>query len=351
MARVGVVRPLPPMQETRPQQMPTSMSHPPDVAGETARSQILLSVVVPCYNEVDILERFYAETSAVLKSSGAGYEILLVDDGSRDATLDVIRGLAACDPHVRFISFSRNFGKESGMLAGLRHCRGDAAIIMDADLQHPPALIPAMLTQYRKGYQQVIAKRTRLGDARGRTFAARRYYGVMNRITDVELVDGAGDFRLLSRRAIDALISLPEYNRFSKGLFAWIGFEPFVIEYENVERSTGRSKWTFSSLFNYAVQGAISFNDRPLRAAIYLGSSVTLVSLIYAVWVIARTIARGVDVPGYATMITSILVLGGLQLLFLGVVGEYLGKVYYETKRRPQYIVSEDNLDSLSERR
>jgi glycosyltransferase involved in cell wall biosynthesis len=318
----------------------------PTVAGRPVRgSPFLLSVVVPCYNEVEVLQRFYSDTSAVLRASVAHYEILLVDDGSNDASLELIRRLAACDPRVRFISFSRNFGKESGMLAGLRHCRGDAAVIMDADLQHPPALIPEMLAQYRKGFQQVIARRTRQGDAWGRTFASRRFYGVMNRITDVELVDGAGDFRLLSRRAIDALVSLPEYNRFSKGLFSWIGFEPSVIEYENVQRSEGQTKWSLSSLFNYALQGAVSFNDRPLRAAIYLGLTVTLVSLVYAVWVIARTLARGVDVPGYATLITAILVLGGLQLLFLGVVGEYLGKVYYETKRRPQYIVREDNLD------
>jgi glycosyltransferase involved in cell wall biosynthesis len=326
------------------------MTLPAQGAGRATGGDFLLSVVVPCYNEVEVLHRFYADTSEVLLESGEQYEILLVDDGSSDASLELIRGLAACDPRVRFISFSRNFGKESGMLAGLRHCRGDAAVIMDADLQHPPTLIPEMLRQYRKGFQQVIARRTRQGDAWGRTFAARRYYGVMNRIADVELVDGAGDFRLLSRRAIDALVSLPEYNRFSKGLFSWIGFEPSVIEYENVERGAGQTKWTFSSLFNYALQGAVSFNDRPLRAAVYLGSTVTLVSLIYAVWVIVHTLARGVDVPGYATMMTAILVLGGLQLLFLGVVGEYLGKVYYETKRRPQYIVREDNLDSRDDR-
>jgi glycosyltransferase involved in cell wall biosynthesis len=326
------------------------MTLPTQTPGKLTGSDFLLSVVVPCYNEVEVLHRFYADTSSVLQESGEQYEILLVDDGSRDASLELIRGLAACDPRVRFISFSRNFGKESGMLAGLRHCRGDVAVIMDADLQHPPALIPEMLAQYRKGFQQVIARRTRQGDAWGRTFAARRYYGLMNRITDVELLDGAGDFRLLSRRAIDALVSLPEYNRFSKGLFSWIGFEPSVIEYGNVERSAGQTKWTFSSLFNYALQGVVSFNDRPLRAAVYLGSTVTLVSLVYAVWVIARTLARGVDVPGYATMITAILVLGGLQLMFLGVVGEYLGKVYYETKRRPQYIVREDNLDYRDDR-
>jgi polyisoprenyl-phosphate glycosyltransferase len=326
------------------------MTLPTQTPGKLTGSDFLLSVVVPCYNEVEVLHRFYADTSSVLQESGEQYEILLVDDGSRDASLELIRGLAACDPRVRFISFSRNFGKESGMLAGLRHCRGDVAVIMDADLQHPPALIPEMLAQYRKGFQQVIARRTRQGDAWGRTFAARRYYGLMNRITDVELLDGAGDFRLLSRRAIDALVSLPEYNRFSKGLFSWIGFEPSVIEYGNVERSAGQTKWTFSSLFNYALQGVVSFNDRPLRAAVYLGSTVTLVSLVYAVWVIARTLARGVDVPGYATMITAILVLGGLQLMFLGVVGEYLGKVYYETKRRPQYIVWEEDCDRRDDR-
>jgi glycosyltransferase involved in cell wall biosynthesis len=310
----------------------------------SVEGEFLLSVIVPCYNEVESLQCFYTAITAVLTEMDERYEILLVDDGSRDASLNVIRDLAAGDPHVRFISFSRNFGKESGMLAGLRHCTGDAAVIMDADLQHPPSMIPDMLAQYRKGFQQVIARRTRDGDAWGRTFASRRYYGLMNRIADVELVDGAGDFRLLSRRAIDALISLPEYNRFSKGMFSWIGYEPSVIQYDNVERSSGQSKWTFSSLLNYAIHGAVSFNDRPLRAAIYLGSGVTLVSLVYAVWVIVRTIATGIEVPGYATLITSILVLGGLQLMFLGVVGEYIGKIYYETKRRPHYIVSEDNL-------
>lgn len=301
-------------------------------------------MIVPCYNEADGLEHFYTSTTAVLREVVGRYELLFVDDGSGDCTLDVIHQLAAADARVRFISFSRNFGKEAAMLAGLQHCRGDAAVIMDADLQHPPSLLSCMVERYHKGFHQVVARRTRDGDTWARAFAARRYYRVMNRVADVEVIDGTGDFRLLSRRAIDAVISMPEYNRFSKGMFSWIGFEASVIEYTNVDRVAGHTKWTWSGLVNYGIQGALSFNDRPLRAAVYLGLSVTSFSLIYAAFVVVRTAIKGVDVPGYATLMTAILVLGGIQLIFLGVIGEYLGKVYYESKRRPHYVVSEDNL-------
>ncbi|MEU4290573.1 glycosyltransferase family 2 protein [Kribbella sp. NPDC026596] len=304
-----------------------------------------LSLVVPCYNEVEVVTRFHEALSRELVATGRPYEIVYVDDGSTDGTLDALVGLAATDETVRYLSFSRNFGKEAAMLAGLRYAEGDAVVIMDADLQHPPELIGRMLEQYERGFDQVIARRTRTGDPATRTLFARAYYWLINRWADVELVDGVGDFRLLSRRAVDGLLELGEYNRFSKGLFAWIGFESILFEYENVKQSDRKSRWTFRRLFEYGLDGLLSFNNRPLRLAIYVGLLLTGVAAGYAVWVIAVAVLHGVEMPGYVTLIAAITGLGGLQMVMLGVIGEYIGRIYYETKKRPHYLLKQSNMD------
>ncbi len=277
-----------------------------------------LSLVVPCYNEVEVIERFHQALSHELAATGRPYEIVYVDDGSTDGTLDTLVKLAATDESVRYLSFSRNFGKEAAMLAGLRYATGDAVVIMDADLQHPPELVGRMLEQYERGFDQVIARRTRTGDPATRTLFARAYYWLINRWADVELIDGVGDFRLLSRRAVDGLLELGEYNRFSKGLFAWIGFESILFEYENVKQSDRKSRWTFRRLLEYGLDGLLSFNNRPLRLAIYVGLLLTAVAAGYAVWVIVNAALNGVEMPGYVTLIAAITGLGGLQMVMLG---------------------------------
>lgn len=300
-----------------------------------------LSLVVPCFNEEDVLARFHQVARAETENLGCEVELVFADDGSRDETLPILQKLAAEDPLVRYISFSRNFGKEAGMLAGLREATGDAVIILDADLQHPPELIGQMLDLHHQGYDQVIARRNREGDKFARTLASRMYYWLINKWVDVELQDGVGDFRLLSRRAVDSLLTMKEYNRFSKGLFAWIGFESVTFEYANVARDEGTSKWTFGKLINYGFDGLISFNNRPLRAAVYTGLALTLVAIGYMAWIIASALDSGVQTPGYVTIITAVIGLGGLQMTILGVIGEYIGRIYYEVKQRPHYLVKE----------
>ncbi|MFD3511781.1 glycosyltransferase family 2 protein [Streptomyces sp. NPDC058657] len=306
---------------------------------------MLISLVVPCFHEADIVRRFHAHVAREIAplAPAAEFEFIYVDDGSRDATLDHLREIAATDPRVRYVSFSRNFGKESAMLAGLRHATGDAAVIMDADLQHPPELIARMITLHAEGHDQVVARRTRTGDRVTRTLTARAYYRLVNRLVDVELVDGVGDFRLLSRRAVDAVLRLTEYNRFSKGLFAWIGFPTATFTYENLAREQGRSKWTFGKLLNYGLDGVLSFNNKPLRAALYLGMLLLACAMAYTAWIVGDALLNGVETPGYVTLLVAVTALSGVQMVMVGVVGEYVGRIYYETKRRPHFLVSETN--------
>ncbi|MEH0972562.1 glycosyltransferase family 2 protein [Micromonospora sp. CPCC 205546] len=303
---------------------------------------VRLSVVVPCFNEEASVERLHtAVNAAVAELSDVEIEVVYVDDGSSDGTLVALRRLAAADPTVRYTSLSRNFGKEAAMLAGLERATGDAVVIMDADLQHPPRLLPDMVALYRQGFDQVIARRDRRGDRFVRMLASRSFYRMVNWWIDVRLLDGAGDFRLLSRLAVDAVLAMPEYNRFSKGLFSWIGFRTVVVAHRNESRQAGRSRWTFGKLFNYAFDGLLSFNNRPLRLAIYGGLFLTLIAVVYMAWVVADAVSKGIDVPGYTTIIVSVIGLGGIQMTILGVVGEYIGRIYYETKRRPHYLVQE----------
>ncbi|MFB7240145.1 glycosyltransferase family 2 protein [Streptomyces sp. NPDC056269] len=303
---------------------------------------MLLSIVVPCFNEEDVLARFHDHVTTELTRFDGEFEIVYVDDGSRDGTLPLLQELAARDPrHVRYVSFSRNFGKEAAMLAGLRDAAGDAVVIMDADLQHPPELVHRMVALHAVGYDQVVARRTREGDRVTRTLTARLYYWAINRLVDVELVDGVGDFRLLSRRTVDAVLGLGEYNRFSKGLFSWVGFRTTTFSYENAVREEGRSKWTFGKLLNYGLDGLLSFNNKPLRAAVHLGLLLVLVALGYATWIVGDALVNGVDTPGYVTLLVAVTALAGVQMVMVGLIGEYVGRIYYEVKRRPHYLVKE----------
>ncbi|WP_267486938.1 glycosyltransferase family 2 protein [Streptomyces sp. DH12] len=305
-----------------------------------------ISVVVPCFDESEVVDAFHEAVVAALEPTGADFELCYVDDGSRDTTVDRLRALARADVRVRYTSFSRNFGKESAMLAGMRMARGSAVVLMDADLQHPPELLPRMLDLHRHGYDQVVAQRDRSGEGAVRKAFSRAYYRLVRRFMDVEVVDGAGDFRLLSRRAVEAVLTLPESNRFSKGLFSWIGFDTVSFRYENVERAAGASKWGGRRLLNYGIDGLLSFNTRPLRLAIHTGLWLFLSALAYALWIVANALLDGVDTPGYATLITAIVGLSGVQLATLGVIGEYVGRIYHETKRRPHYVVRETERDA-----
>lgn len=309
---------------------------------------MILSVITPAFNEQESIAKLHQKLTRILAADslekGYDYELILVNDGSRDKTIDEMKKAAQADERVRYISFSRNFGKESAMLAGLSYCRGDYAVIMDSDLQHPPELIPKMIEMSKDGYDQVIAKRTRTGDKKGRTFLSKLYYRLVNRFMDVRLEDGVGDFRLLSRKAIDSLVAMKEYTRFSKGLFAWIGFKSITLDYENVQREAGETKWTLKSLLRYAADGIMSFNDKPLRASFYLGAVTMLLGLIYIVYSLLRILFVGIEEPGYFTMISAILIMGGVQLVSIGILGEYIGKIYYEVKGRPHFLVQETNI-------
>jgi polyisoprenyl-phosphate glycosyltransferase len=303
---------------------------------------MLVSIVAPCHNEEAVVAHFHEEVQKVaeeLLPLGHDTEFVYVDDGSRDRTLAVLQRLAQADKRVRYVSFSRNFGKEAALLAGLRHATGDAVVVMDADLQHPPELVARMVRLREQGHDQVIARRTRRGERIARTVTARLYYRLVNRLVDVELVDGAGDFRLLSRRVVDAVLSLTEYNRFSKGLFAWVGFPATAFEYENQVREHGHSSWSFRSLLDHALDGLFSFNNRPLRAALHLGLGLLLCASGYTAWIVGAALVNGVRTPGYVTIITAVTALAGVQMVMLGVIGEYTGRIYYEVKRRPHFLV------------
>ncbi|WP_189532437.1 glycosyltransferase family 2 protein [Streptomyces roseolilacinus] len=311
---------------------------------------MLISIVVPCFEEEEIIPRFHEHVTAELGRLAVDFELVYVDDGSRDRTLELLQERAAADPRVRYVSFSRNFGKEAAMLAGLRHAAGDAVVLMDADLQHPPRLVGRMLDLHADGHDQVVARRTREGDRVTRTLLARGYYRVINRLVDVELVDGVGDFRLLSRRAVDAVLELTEYNRFSKGIFAWVGFPTATFEYQNETREQGRSKWTFRKLLNYGLDGLLSFNDKPLRAALYLGFLLVSTAFLYAAWIVGDALLNGVDTPGYVTLLVAVTALAGVQMVMVGLIGEYVGRIYYEVKRRPHFLVKASNTGTPSTR-
>ena len=313
---------------------------------------MLLSIVVPCYNEQEALPYFYKEICRVaeeMKSShGADFEFIFVDDGSKDKTLSIARELHKQDERVRYISFSRNFGKEAGILAGLEAAKGDYVAMMDADLQDPPALLPQMLDALlQEDYDCAATRRTnRKGEPPIRSFFARMFYKIINRLSDADIVDGARDYRLMRRRMVDAILALPEYNRFSKGIFGWVGFKTKWLEYVNVERVAGETKWSFWKLFLYSLEGIVAFTTAPLALASLIGIIFCVLAFVMIVFIIVRTLLFGDPTSGWPSLVCIIFLCSGVQLFCMGVLGQYLAKTYMEVKRRPVYIVRETEADA-----
>jgi len=307
----------------------------------------LISVVVPCYNEEAALGPFYRVLTDIAgKMDYVAFEFLFIDDGSRDGTLQKIRELASCDKRVKYISFSRNFGKEAGIYAGLENAAGDFVVIMDADLQDPPALLPEMYRSVtEEGYDCVGSRRvTRKGEPPIRSFFARLFYKLINKMSDAQIVDGARDFQLMSRKVVDAILSMGEYNRFSKGIFGWVGFRKKWLEYENIERVAGETKWSFWKLFLYAIEGIIAFSTAPLVISSVFGLLCCILAFIMILVIIVRTLVFGDPTAGWPSLVCIMLLLSGIQMLCIGIVGQYLAKTYLETKKRPIYLVGESNL-------
>jgi glycosyltransferase involved in cell wall biosynthesis len=308
----------------------------------------LVSVVVPCYNEQEVLPMFYEEITKVTDQMKAdfpelSFEYLFVNDGSKDNTLNILRSLSLKDERVRYISFSRNFGKESGMYAGLRNAKGDFVVVMDADLQHPPAFLPEMYSYVRDGeYDCATTRRvSRKGESKVRSWFARKFYKIMNKISQTEIVDGAQDFRFMSRQMVDALLDMTEYTRFSQGIFSWVGFTTRYIEYENVERPAGTTSWSFWGLVKYSLEGIMAFSTAPLAIASMLGVVSCIIAFVLMIITVVKTLVFGEEVAGYPTTICVIFLLSGLQLFCTGILGQYLSKTYLETKNRPIYIAKE----------
>ena len=302
-----------------------------------------ISVVVPCYNEEQALPIFYETFLREIAGMAVEWEFLFVDDGSRDGTLNGLCALHEKDERVHYISFSRNFGKESAMYAGLENATGDYVAIMDVDLQDPPALLPEMLRGIEEeGFDCVATRRvTRKGEPKIRSWFARAFYKLMGKISRTEIVDGARDFRLMTRRMVDAVLSLKEYSRFSKGIFSWVGFETKWLEYENIERSAGETKWNFWKLLIYSIDGIIGFSTMPLAIASVAGVVFCIIAFILLLYFFIKTLIWGDPVTGFPATICIILLLGGIQLFCIGILGQYLSKTYLETKRRPIYITKE----------
>ena len=302
-----------------------------------------LSIIVPCYNEEETVEIFYQETQKVIKQLQCDYEFLFVNDGSKDKTLQKLRFLSQKDANVRYLSFSRNFGKESALFAGLKASTGDLITVMDADLQDPPELLPEMVKAiFDEGYDCVGTRRTtRDGEPVIRSFFARMFYRIVNRIGEVEMVDGARDFRLMTRQMVDSILELSEYNRFSKGLFSWVGYKTKYLTFENRERVAGQTSWSFWSLFKYSIDGIINFSEAPLNIASFIGAISCVGAVIAMIVVIIKTLIFKDPTTGWPSLVSIILFMGGLQLLCLGIIGKYIAKIFLETKKRPHYIVKE----------
>lgn len=300
-----------------------------------------LSIVVPCYNEELSLNPFYTELAKVVNHLENATEIIFVNDGSKDKTLKVMGDLKEKDHRIVIVDFSRNFGKEAAMLAGLETATGDLVVLMDADLQDPPNLLPEMINEIiLNGYDSVATYRvTRKGEPKIRSYFARKFYQLINRISDIEIVDGARDYRMMKRDMVNAILDLKEVHRFSKGIFAWVGFNTKYLPYENIERVAGETKWSFWKLTKYAVEGIIAFTTVPLQISMFMGFFVSIITFLYMIYVLVKAMLFGDPVAGYPTMMTIILFLGGIQLLGIGVLGEYLAKTYMEVKKRPQYII------------
>jgi glycosyltransferase involved in cell wall biosynthesis len=309
-----------------------------------------ISLLIPCYNEEAVLRLFYEEACRVAAemkaSSGVEFEFLFVNDGSKDGTLRILRELHEADARVQYLSFSRNFGKEAAIYAGFSHCKGDYAAVIDADLQHPPSMLPAMYDGIvKEGYDCVAAKRSnRNGEPPIRSFFARTFYKLVNRISNVEMVDGATDFSMMTRQVVDSILSMEEYNRFSKGIYSWVGFTTKWLPYQNVERAAGQTKWSFWNLFLYSIDGILSFSTAPLAIASITGLLLCLIAFLIIITVVVKTILYGDPVAGFPTLICAICFIGGIQLFCLGIIGQYISKIYLEVKKRPVYLVKESSL-------
>ena len=307
-----------------------------------------ISVIVSCYNEEESIPLFYKEMNEVSKQMNhVDFEFMFVNDGSSDNTLNELKDLAHKDNRVRFISFSRNFGKEAAMYAGLEHVTGDYITLMDADLQDPPSMLPVMYKYIKENdYDQVGTRRvTRKGEPPIRSFFARMFYKIINKMSKVEMVDGARDYRLMTRQVVDSILQLKEYNRYSKGLFSFVGFKTKWLEYENVERVAGETKWSFWKLFKYAIEGIVAFTTAPLSMAAVLGVIICLIAFIGIIVIIVKTLAFGDPTGGWPSMVCILLFVSGIQLLCMGIIGQYLAKTYLETKKRPIYIIKETEKD------
>ena len=303
-----------------------------------------VTLIVPCYNEEESLPIFYRAVSEVMDSlPDYSFTLLLVNDGSKDGTLAQMRALSASDGRVRYLSFSRNFGKEAAMYAGFCNAKTDYVAVMDADMQDPPSLLPQMLAILEEGeYDSVATRRvTREGEPPIRSFFARAFYRLINRISDADIVDGARDFRLMKREMVEAIVSMCEYNRFSKGIFGWIGFKTMWLPYKNVERAAGETKWSFWGLFKYSIDGIVNFSQAPLSIASMAGLAFTVIAFLMILFIVVRKLLFGDPVAGWASTICIILFIGGVQLLCMGIIGQYLAKTYMEVKRRPHYIIAE----------
>ena len=306
-----------------------------------------ISLIVPCYNEEEVLPLFYQEVTRVAGLMGEyDFEFLFVDDGSRDGTMNVVKGFAQSDKRIKYVSFSRNFGKEAAMYAGFSHASGDYVAVMDADLQDPPALLPEMMDAIKsEGYDSVATRRvTRKGEPPIRSFFARCFYKLMRRISKTEMVDGARDYRLMTRQFVDSLLEMGEYNRFSKGLYGWVGYKTKWLEYENVERAAGETKWSFWKLLRYSIEGIVAFSAAPLAIAAVTGITCFVLAFLFILFIIVRTLMFGDPVAGWPSLVCIILLVGGIQLLSIGILGEYLSKTYLEVKNRPIFICKESNI-------
>lgn len=306
----------------------------------------LLSVIVPCYNEEENIRDFYEElfrNASFFKEKEIEVELMYIDDGSRDRTAEEVKKLCSEDKRVHLLSFSRNFGKEAAIYAGLQKSRGDYVVLMDADLQDPPALLPEMYGYIEQGYDSVATRRvTRKGEPPVRSFFARMFYRLMNKISKTEIVDGARDYRLMTRQVADAILAMTEYNRFTKGIFGWVGYETKWLEYENIERRKGETKWSFWKLFAYSLEGITAFSTVPLTIAALIGALFCVLAFIMIIFIIVKTLIFGDPTSGWPSLVCIIMLVGGVQLFCLGIVGQYLSKTYMEVKRRPIYLVKED---------
>lgn len=311
-----------------------------------------VDIVVPCYNEEEGLEVFVEETSKVLRTIyGYTFRFILVDDGSKDKTFQKMKELAQRRDDIKYISFSRNFGKEAAMYAGLKNTSGEYVIVMDADLQHPPQMIPQMIHGVEEGYDCCAARRSsRQGESKIRSFFSKTFYKLSNKITDVKMPYGAVDFRIMSRQMVDAVLKLCEVQRFSKGIFSWVGFDTKWLPYENVERTIGTTKWSFWGLFKYAIDGITAFSVAPLRVISGMGIFISLFAFVYIIITLVKTLITGVDVPGYATNLCATLFLGGIIEFSVGILGEYIGRIYMESKKRPIYLTKSTNIEDTTDK-